>query len=244
MTLLSAGITTGDEPILLDSFEAGTVGNTLLNASEWGRIGGFSSLVYDNTNVGDGSQNAMTNLGAYIGNQSNTDGSATDQTGTFASYPFADCTIRDLVYTDDTDAYFDVMFGIPAGETDANTNCYRVRGGTIDPPFLRRTVNGTSAQLAQFTSALSTNTFYDIAVDFIDDSVNNEVLLRLRVWEWTGTSWQEVEGQISAVDTGYNFPTEGGIGIASNDAETTGLWHDYLRYYESAGNTNQPEYTL
>lgn len=233
----------------LDSFEDYTVGAVLDDeAAEW-HSETWSPFGVQNDVSAEGSQSAgIDDSGGYKHAQSNTDSSvSTEQGGTFSSYPFADCTIRCSVYIDTPNAssgYLDVAFGVPSNEADHNNNCYRVRGGDNQhQPFLRKTVSGTSTNMAQFNKNFSSGTWYDLAIEFQDDSANSNVELSLQVWEWDGSSWTDW-GSISATDTDYNFPDDGGIAIAGNlDADGDLLRHDHFRFYDALGKTGAPDHT-
>lgn len=237
----------------LDSFEDYTAGNNLASeAAEWhsdshNAITVQSDGLHNSQSVGeDGSS-------GYDQAQSNTDSStSSNQSATFSSYPFADCTIRCAIQVNtagDTNDYAEVQFAIPSGESDGNNNCYRVRASDSvsgNEPFLRRTVNGSSTVLAQYDSLLTSGNIYDCAIEFEDDSANSDVNLTLQIWEWdsANSQWVDWNGSISGTDGNYNFPDEGGIGVAVNpDSSGDSIRVDHYRFWDVLGKTGEPQWT-
>jgi len=141
----------------------------------------------------------------------------------------------------DSSALFDLCFAVPSGETDYNNNCYRIRGGTSTAPFIRKTVSGASTKITQMTNSLSANTYYDIAVDWVE--TGSQVDMSLRVWEWDGASWVEHDSEITGSDTGNNHAGEGGVAITTNNSDAGNSWLDYFRFWDTDGKQAAPSYT-
>lgn len=241
MTLVSAGIT--DDVILIDDFEGYTAGNRLYaEAAEWGFVSGkgYGALDVSNTESLEGTQSVTSAGTPYYVAQSGTDpGVVDEQTATFAEYPYAPATLRCGYMSSAASDRADIAFAVPETEADFNSNCYRIRGGTGEAPFIRRTVNGTSTELASMSNPLSANTQYDIVPSF--QATGSAVDLSLRIWEWDGSAWVEFESEITVTDTDNAHPDSGGVALAFNDATADDAHLDCYRFIPEYRENGLPE---
>lgn len=236
---------------VIDSFEAYTVGNFLSDdAAEWGHVDGkgWAPLKTTDDVVFEQSQTAGKSTyhdsTGYMVCQSTTNASTTyNQSATFDSYPATGDTIRSGVYMNVDNVYIDIGFGVPSDESNFNQNCYRIRGGTGQAPFIRKTVSGSSTALATSKGQLSQDTYYDWAISWED--TGSEVVIDLVIWEWDSSNSEWVQfDSITGTDSDRAFANDQGIAIAPNsDNSGDVIIADYFRFYDVIDETGEPVYT-
>jgi len=232
---------------VIDDFEAYGDNYSLNVAGEWG-TSGFSYLKTTTEVPPEGSVSAGvdtdSNATGYIATQSNADGSASNQSGTFPSYPSPDCTVRAGAYTEGSDSFIDMAFAVPDNSNNFNSNCYRVRAGSGEIPHLYVSENGTETTLVQFSNPISSGEYFDIAVSWIDTGSQIEFEVAVYVWDSTN-GWGKLESNQIGTDPNRVHTSSTGIAMAMLRRATSEFNAiDYYRFYDSAGELGTPSYQV
>ena len=225
---------------VVEDFEAYALGtNIAFDIPEWGDRGYLEPVETRMEGTkGAGLVGSQATVG-YNGIFSNADGSAPGQTATFGSYPSAGSVIRLANYQTGTGDYIDMAWGIPDGTGDFNSECYRIRGGPGEAPFIRKTVGGNSTALATSKGTTTPGEFYEFACSYVD--TGSAVDFELYVWEWdrSAESWQ-VFDSITATDTNRAHVGDNGVGMAVNRTGGEDSVLDFYRFNTDVSTVSNP----